>query len=159
MRKGRRQAAAGRQGGLPPYSAETSQAARSFERVHARERLGALGEELASAHLQRLGFRVLERNVRTREGEIDLIAFDGHTLVFVEVKTARAAAAGSRQEAVPLDWLGPRQRLRIRRLARAWLADPRRRHPRAAAVRFDAIGVVLDARGRLLALEHLEGAW
>ena len=127
--------------------------------MHARGRLGALGEELAGAHLQRLGFRVLERNVRTREGEIDLIVFDGHTLVFVEVKTARAVAAGRRQEAVPLDSLRPRQRLRIRRLARAWLADPQRRHPRAAAVRFDAIGVVLDMRGRLLALEHLEDAW
>lgn len=159
MRKGPRPAAPGRHGGPRLSSTEASQAARSFERVHARERLGALGEELASAHLQRLGFRVLERNVRTRGGEIDLIAFDGHTLVFVEVKTARAVAAGRRQEAVPLHWLGQRQRQRIRRLARAWLADPERHHPRAAAVRFDAIGVVLDARGRLHALEHLEGAW
>ncbi len=159
MRKGPRSAAPGPHSVLPPCSPEASQAARSFERVHARERLGALGEELASAHLQRLGFRVLERNVRTRGGEIDLIVFDGHTLVFVEVKTARAVPAGRRQEAVPLQWLGPRQRQRIRRLARAWLADPQRRHPRAAAVRFDAIGVVLDTRGRLQALEHLEGAW
>jgi len=127
--------------------------------VHARGRLGALGEELAAAHLQRLGFDVIERNVRTRTGEIDLIAFDGHTLVFAEVKTARAGPGASRQEAVPLEWLLPRQRLRIRRLARAWLADPRRHHPRATEVRFDAIGVVLDAGGRLLALEHLEGAW
>jgi len=132
---------------------------RSFERVDARERLGALGEELAGAHLERRGFRVVERNVRTREGEIDLIAFDGRTLVFAEVKTARATPEGRRLEAVPLDWLRPRQRLRIRRLARAWLADPQRDHPRAAEVRFDAIGVVLDGRGRLLALEHLEGAW
>ncbi len=101
----------------------------------------------------------MERNVRTRAGEIDLIAFDGHTLVFAEVKTARAAPAPGRQEAVPLDWLRPRQRLRVRRLARAWLADPQRTHPRATTVRFDAIGVVLDAQGGLLALEHLEGAW
>ncbi len=127
--------------------------------MHARGRLGALGEELAGAHLQRLGFDVLERNVRTREGEIDLIAFDGHTLVFAEVKTARVAGRGRRQEPIPLGWLGPRQRLRISRLARAWLADERRKRPRAAAVRFDAIGVVVDGRGRLLALDHLEGAW
>ncbi|HUH80907.1 MAG TPA: YraN family protein [Solirubrobacteraceae bacterium] len=132
--------------------------------MHARGRLGALGEELAAAHFRRLGFRVLERNVSARDGEIDLIAFDGRTLVFAEVKTARAAGAGSRagrgrQEAVPLDWLQPRQRVRIRRLARAWLADPDRDHPRAAELRFDAVGVVVDGRGRLLALEHLEGAW
>ena len=49
--------------------------------------------------------------------------------------------------------------MRIRRLARAWLADPQRVRPRATALRFDAVGVVVDARGRLLALEHLEGAW
>ena len=79
--------------------------------------------------------------------------------MFAEVKTARATPAGHRQEAVPLEWLRPRQRLRIRRLARAWLADPQRVRPRATAVRFDAVGVVVDARGRLLALEHLEGAW
>jgi putative endonuclease len=127
--------------------------------VHARGRLGALGEELAAAHFQRLGFRVLERNLRTRHGEIDLIVFDGRVLVFAEVKTTRAAPAPRRLEAVPLDWLGPRQRVRIRRLARSWLADPERGHPRATELRFDAVGVVVDGGGRLLALEHLEGAW
>ncbi len=142
-----------------PGDARASQAAPSFGRVHARGRLGALGEGLAAAHFERLGFRVLERNVRTREGEIDLIAFDGRVLVFAEVKTARAPGAGRRVEAIPLDWLRPRQRVRIRRLARAWLADPGRRQPRAATLRFDAVGVILDARGRLLALEHLEDAW
>ena len=45
--------------------------------------MGRLGEELAAAHLSRLGFSELERNARTRHGEIDLIAFDGRTLVFV----------------------------------------------------------------------------
>jgi len=127
--------------------------------MHARGRLGALGEELAAAHLQRLGFRVLARNVRTREGEIDLIAFDGCTLVFAEVKAARAAGGGCRREPVPLEWLQPRQRLRIRRLARAWLADTAGERPRATEVRFDAVGVLVDAGGRLVALEHLEGAW
>ncbi len=102
---------------------------------------------------------MVERNVRTREGEIDLIAFDGRVLVFAEVKTARGGGPGRRVEAVPLDWLRPRQRVRIRRLARAWLADPARERPRAGELRFDAVGVVVDARGRLLALEHLEDAW
>jgi putative endonuclease len=127
--------------------------------MHARGRLGRIGEELAAAHFERLGFRVLARNVRTRAGEIDLIVCDHDTLVFVEVKTARAAAAGRRQEAVPLEWLRPLQRARVRRLARAWLADPGRDRPRVAQLRFDAVGVVIDARGRLVALEHLEAAW
>src|SRR5947208_15569229 len=50
-----------------------------------RRALGRLGEELAAAHLSARGFRILERNARTRAGEIDIIAFDGHTLVFAEV--------------------------------------------------------------------------
>ena len=57
---------------------------RSFARVHARDRLGRIGEGLAAAHFQWLGFRVLARNARTREGELDLIVFDGETLVFAD---------------------------------------------------------------------------
>jgi hypothetical protein len=49
-----------------------------------RRSLGRLGEELAAAHFERLGFGVIARNVRTRHGEIDLIAFDGATLVFAD---------------------------------------------------------------------------
>lgn len=47
-----------------------------------RRALGRLGEDIAAAHFQRLGFAIVERNIRTRHGEIDLIAFDGTTLVF-----------------------------------------------------------------------------
>jgi putative endonuclease len=131
-----------------------------------RRWLGRLGEDLAAAHLERLGFTVLGRNVRTRYGEIDLIAFDGRTLVFAEVKTRRV----SRRDRVaqphhdPLASLRPRQRVRLRRLAVAWLSrevsrtDPESR-PRAETIRFDAVGVVLDANDRLLRLDHLEGAW
>jgi putative endonuclease len=129
--------------------------------VHARDRLGRLGEELAASHFQRLGFRVLARNVRTRQGELDLIVFDGETLVFVEVKTRRTPRDGTRRDPDrrPLDRLGPRQRVRIRRLASAWLAESGRERPRARTLRFDAVGVVVDGRGRLLSLEHLEAAW
>lgn len=122
-----------------------------------RAALGRRGEQLAAAHLERLGFTVLERNVRTRFGEIDLIASDGRTLAFVEVKTLRASPGGDRSKR-PLDWLGTAQRARLRRLATAWLAQPRD-GPRARQIRFDAIGVVVDRRGGLLRLDHLEGAW
>ena len=70
-------------------------ARRESQREDPRRALGRLGERLAAAHLQRLGFAILARNVRTRHGEIDLIAFDGEALVFVEVKTRRSAGAGS----------------------------------------------------------------
>jgi Holliday junction resolvase-like predicted endonuclease len=65
--------------------------------VDPRRTLGRLGEDLAAAHLRRLGFATLARNVRTRHGEIDLIVFDGRVLAFVEVKTR---CAGSREGAI-----------------------------------------------------------
>jgi putative endonuclease len=126
-----------------------------------RRRVGKCGEDHAAGHLERLGHRLLARNVRTRFGEIDLIAFDGGTIVFVEVKTRRASSP-NRADAHslrPLEYLRMRQRSRLRRLARAWLSDPSVERPRAAGIRFDAIGVLVDARGALVGLEHLESAW
>jgi putative endonuclease len=127
----------------------------------ARHALGRVGEEIACAHLRRLGFCPLGRNVRTREGEIDVIAFNGTTLVFVEVKTRRAGGRGRliRPDQEPLAWLRPRQRARLRRLAAAWLSSERHIRPSAHTIRFDAVGVIVDTRGRLVRLDHLEGAW
>ncbi len=125
-----------------------------------RHALGRLGEDLAAAHLEGLGFAILARNVRTRHGEIDLVAFDGATLVFAEVKSARhrgGAREGRRGD--PLEWLGPPQRARLRGLARAWLCHAERPRPRARAIRFDAIGVLVDRSDGLVRLDHLEGAW
>jgi putative endonuclease len=129
--------------------------------TNTRRELGRLGEELAMAHFHRLGFSSLGRNERTRHGEIDLIAFDGHTLVFVEVKTRRVSAQTQsiRPDQQPLAWLRPRQRERLRRLAAAWLRDKQHIRPIARTIRFDAIGVVLDTKDRLLRLDHIEGAW
>jgi putative endonuclease len=129
-------------------------------RADPRRRLGRIGEDIAAAHLQRRGLAILARNVRTRDGEIDMIAFANGTLVFVEVKTRRArraSVAGDELHA-PLAGLGLAQRRRLRRLASAWLASGETR-PAARTIRFDAIGVTLDERGRLRSLEHLEGAW
>jgi putative endonuclease len=119
-----------------------------------RQHLGRTGEDLALEHLQRLGYELVARNHRTRWGEIDLIVHDGSTLVFVEVKTRRASAAGRG----PWEALHERKRSQVRRMAAAYLADVRDR-PRAVELRFDAIGVVIDARDRLVRLDHLEGAF
>jgi putative endonuclease len=126
-----------------------------------RRALGRKGEALAAAHLRELGFTLLALNERTREGEIDMIAFDGEALVFVEVKTRRLAPGRRRLpcEPQPLQSLGPRKRARLRRLAGAWLADRTRTRPRARTIRFDAIGVTLGERDQLAGLEHIEGAW
>jgi putative endonuclease len=117
-----------------------------------RHRLGQAGEQLAAEHLERRGLAIVARNHRTRWGEIDLIAADDRRIVFCEVKTRRAGAAG------PFDGLREAQRRRLRRMAVAWLQQHPDR-PRTPDLRFDAIGVVIDARGRLVSLEHLEGAF
>jgi putative endonuclease len=127
-----------------------------------RRTLGRLGEELAVTHLRHMGFALLERNARTRHGEIDVIAFDGRTLVFVEVKTRRSLGnprQRSGPEEHPLAALRPRQRARLRRLAAAWLYDETHVRPTAHTIRFDAIGVTVDARDALVRLDHVEGAW
>jgi putative endonuclease len=133
-------------------------------RTHARKprrALGRRGEELAAEHLRRSGYTVLERNARTRHGEIDLVVRNRHALIFVEVKTRRIGRAqgAPRDDQAPLAGLGMRQRARLRRLAAAWLADGHRTRPFAETIRFDAIGVVLDADGRLREVEHVENAW
>jgi putative endonuclease len=119
-----------------------------------RQHLGRTGEDLALAHLQRLGYELVVRNHRTRWGEIDLVVHDGSTLVFVEVKTRRASGAGRG----PWEALHERKRIQVRRMAAAYLADVRDR-PRAVELRFDAVGVVIDAHGRLVRLDHLEAAF
>ena len=118
-----------------------------------RQALGRLGERMAAEHLVRRGFRVLERNYRTRWGELDIVAYDGRTLAFCEVKTRRASAGRT-----PLESVRERKRSRVRKMAGSWLIE-RTERPYAENLRFDAIGVTVDATGRLLSLEHLEGAF
>jgi putative endonuclease len=119
-----------------------------------RRLLGRRGEDLALAHLERLGYALLARNHRTRFGELDLVVFDGATIAFVEVKTRRLPGrAGTSLEA-----FSPAKTTQVRRMAAAWLAQVESR-PRAADLRFDAIAVTLDERGGLVRLDHLEGAF
>lgn len=120
----------------------------------ARLQTGHAGEEIACRHLAAAGFVVLDRNARTRAGEIDVIALDSHTLVFVEVKTTRAG--NRRGPARPELGVGARKQQRVRRLARAWLADAA--PPPYTAMRFDVIGVELrpDGHGTL---RHIRNAF
>jgi putative endonuclease len=120
-----------------------------------RHALGLLGEALAARHLERLGYDVVARRHRTRFGELDLVACDGTTLVFIEVKARRAGRAGP---VSPWEKLDDAKRAQVRRMAAAYLSDVDDR-PRAQEVRFDAIGVTVDRAGALVGLEHLEGAF
>jgi putative endonuclease len=119
-----------------------------------RRQIGDTGEQLAAEHLNRRGFQILDRNFRTRWGELDIVACDGRTIVFCEVKTRVASRAGRD----PLESVHPRKRAQVRRMAGRWLAE-RQDRPRATDLRFDAIGITLGTDGRLLRLDHLEAAF
>jgi putative endonuclease len=117
-----------------------------------RRELGQRGEQYATEHFIRLDYKVIARNCRLGRGELDLVVYDGRTLVFVEVKTRREGPVP------PLESLGVRKRTQLRRLAVRWLSE-RHVEPRPRELRFDAVGVVLDAGGRLLRLDHIENAF
>jgi putative endonuclease len=116
---------------------------------------------VAARHLERSGYRLVDRNYREREGEIDLIAAGRSTLVFCEVKTTVARAGSLRGLAYPLEAVGPAKRRQVRRLARMWLAQRSAGGPARGChdIRFDAIGVLISARGEVLELEHVENAF
>ena len=113
--------------------------------------LGRIGEGAAVRFLRRRGLVILARNLRSRLGEIDLLARDGATLVFVEVK-ARRGGPGDPPEAA----VDARKRARLTRLALGYLAA-RRLGERPC--RFDVVGVTLDAAGGVTGVRHLEHAF
>jgi len=102
-----------------------------------RQHLGRTGEDLALAHLERLGYELVARNHRTRWGEIDLIVRDGATLVFVEVKTRAGRRFGDAAEAVT-----PLKQLRMARLASEYVV---RQGLPECACRFDVVAIHFDA--------------
>ncbi|MFC3999555.1 YraN family protein [Nocardiopsis sediminis] len=108
--------------------------------------LGRRGEDIAAAHLERSGIRVLARNWRCREGELDIVARDAGTLVAVEVKTRTSLRFGS-----PLDAVTPVKLRRLRHLARAWSAE--HGHP-GARVRIDVVSVLAGTGGRMFLRHH-----
>jgi putative endonuclease len=103
--------------------------------------LGAFGESWAVGALTRLGYTVIERNVRFREGEIDIIAQDGECLVFVEVKTRRTGMFGSPEESIT--------RRRYQHLAAAIQRYLQTRNADPADYRVDLLTIEVDSRGRV----------
>ncbi|BAS27481.1 YraN family protein [Limnochorda pilosa] len=105
-----------------------------------RRSLGAWGERLAQVYLEGLGYRILERNLRSRLGELDLVALDGQTLAFVEVRTRRSSRLGGPEESVD-----GAKRARLARLAAAYL----QRFPshRGRPVRIDVVTVRIRPDG------------
>ncbi len=97
-----------------------------------RRSLGIRGEQAALDYLEAQGYRLLSRNFRQRQGEIDLIMQDGPTLVFCEVKTRSSRAAGAAFESY-----GPHQQRRITKVAKLYLA----RNAWSGPVRFDLLAL------------------
>ena len=111
--------------------------------------LGRRGERAAEKYLRRVGYRIVERNFRAAGAEIDIVAMDGETLVFVEVKTRRSRDAGAPEEAVD-----ERKQKQIRRAAEIFA---RRYRADEVTMRFDIIAI--DASGERLKIELLRNAF
>jgi putative endonuclease len=125
----------------------------------ARQNLGRRAEELVAQRLRRQGWVIVARNVRTSDvrGELDLVGVDGDVLVFVEVKARRAGSVVGPE--APAVAVGPRKQAKLRSLAAAWLRDRGYDVPRHRQLRFDVVGLRLDAAGRVTEYEHLRAAF
>ena len=110
---------------------------------------GAWGEDLALRFLTQRGYVLVERNYRTRYGELDLVVRDGDTLVFVEVKLRRGSGFGD-----PLEAVTPHKQATIRSLAEQYLSD---REPAFETVRFDVVGILVGKGAPRL--RHVEDAF
>jgi len=125
----------------------------------ARQRLGRSVEEAVARDLTAAGWEVLARNARVSEvrGEIDLVARDGAALVFVEVKARREESRLGPE--TPAMAVGRRKQAKLRSLAVAWLRDNEGRIPPHRELRFDVVGVRVDAAGRPTEWEHHRAAF
>jgi len=113
-------------------------------------KLGMMGEEIARKYLSKKKFRIVEKRFRLYRGEIDLIAYDKNTLVFIEVKTRNPGGLGLPEESVNI-----RKQRQIRKIAEGYLAlndlDD-------VECRFDVISLTFDERGHH-SLTHYEDAF
>ena len=117
----------------------------------ARKQLGNKGEVEAALFLERLGYKILHRQFRGRFGELDLVALDGDTIVFVEVKTRASTAAGHPTESITLA-----KQTKITRSALAFLKQQRWLHQRA---RFDVIAIVWSGGEEPPQIQHYINAF
>jgi putative endonuclease len=129
-----------------------------------RNHIGQAGELAVRQDVTRKGWIVLDHNVRWRDGELDMIALDGRTLVFAEVKTLVGRGSDRKPAFSPFESITRRKQMRIRALARRWLIDElqrqrRDRELRIEAIRFDAFAVVVTRAREVQSIEHLEDAF
>lgn len=136
----------------------------SSAKADERPTVGRVGELAVREYVTRHGWQIVDHNVRWREGELDLLAIDGNTLVIAEVKTLVARGQNGGTGFSPFESIDRRKQLQIRTLARRWLVDDVRRKsdPRNLTFtnfRFDAFAVTISRSHEVLSIEHLEDAF
>jgi putative endonuclease len=122
-----------------------------LRRLTAAKPLGQRGETAAARYLKRLGYKIVARGSRLRPGELDLVAVDGRTVVFVEVKTRQSGEAGHPAEAVDT--------AKQRRLTRLAVTFLKRHGLLEYPARFDVIAVTWPADQRRPTIEHFKNAF
>jgi putative endonuclease len=115
-----------------------------------RDALGRRGEAEAEKHLRGLGYRIVGRRERVLRGDIDLVAVDGRTVVFVEVRSRTGTEHGH-----PAETVGPQKQRRIAELATAYI---HRHRLEDASVRIDVVAVTFDPQGKAV-VEHYQNAF
>lgn len=135
---------------------------KSITETDPRRTTGARGEQAAADHLTAKGWRILTRNARWREGELDIVALADGVLVFVEVKTL--VARNGKPPFSPLESIGHRKQQRIRMLSRRWMVDqlPRTRLDEDvgfSSIRFDAIAATVSPAGTVIDIDHVTDAF
>ncbi len=116
--------------------------------MHPKDVLGRRGEQLAAEYLQQAGFRVLDRNYRCADGEIDIVAAEHRVLVACEVKTRSSLRFGT-----PIEAIDARKLRRLRRLAVRWVLT---HGVIFDELRVDVVGVLKSADGQF-SIEHVRG--
>src|SRR5882724_1834526 len=110
-----------------------------------RKEAGKLGEDLAVSYLIKHGYQIIEQNFRIRGGEIDIVALEKDTLVFVEVKTRSSAEFGSPLEAITY-W-------KLKSLIKT-AQFYKLKHPKLPdAMRIDAVAILLDKKNNVVSIE------
>ncbi|HMD93830.1 MAG TPA: YraN family protein [Trebonia sp.] len=116
--------------------------------MHPKDVLGKDGEQAAVDYLEGCGFRILDRNWRCAEGEIDIVAVERHTFVVCEVKTRSGTRYGT-----PLEAVGRVKRNRLRKLAIRWLTA---HGVRFDQIRIDVVGLLYEGTGGFT-IQHIRG--
>ncbi len=119
--------------------------------TRARKNLGDSTERVAALYLEQHGYRILARNVRTRAGEIDIVAEDTQSLAFVEVKARRGTKFGAPEEA-----LTPRKQIKLGELAENFVAQQPEFTSRTW--RIDLIAIQLDSTGKVESIRLIKNA-